>query len=95
MGRKVEYYCDECKELFGERNHINIKNGDVRCSYFEPKNKEWRQKKFPIKCTEYHFCGIGCLTNWLNKMYVALFPLKERQLDIEDINDLHRDKEVA
>lgn len=74
MGRKVEYYCDECDSVFGDSAHINIKNGDIRMSYRNrnmPGGARWLQKKFSIPCHEYHFCDNICLSNWLKKEYDA------------------------
>lgn len=82
MARKVEYYCDECKSLFGDAPHINIKSGDIRLSYLNPAmpgGARWVQKRFVVPNHELHFCNGECL----GKFFAAHYnDLKKK---IEDI----------
>lgn len=71
MGRKVEYFCDACSTSFGEMNHINVKNSDVRLSY-PTQTGHWAQKKIPAACKEYHFCTVNCLRDWLKRQLDAI-----------------------
>ena len=70
MGRTTEYFCDECKRKFGDEPHLNLKSGALFISYKKP-GLNWKQEGIKTKCTEYHFCGITCLTNWIEKLFVA------------------------
>lgn len=75
MGRKVEYFCDECEKVFGDNTHINIKTGDIRMSYRNenmPGGARWVQKKLPLQCRELHFCDGVCLGNYFMKVYDKL-----------------------
>lgn len=68
MGRRVEYLCDQCKRVFGDAPHINVKNGDIRISYINAK-QNWVQNRFPIQCKEYHFCDMTCLERFLHEKF--------------------------
>lgn len=64
MGRRIEYFCDECRKDFGKNKHLNLKQGDLRIS-IPATISGWTQRKINMPCQEYHFCNEECLCQWL------------------------------
>lgn len=76
MGRRYEYFCDNCSKEFGEQPHLNVKHMDAMVSHMAQeklsnieaqhpvKNNVWRQKQLSIPM-ELHFCNVDCFTTYL------------------------------
>ena len=68
MGRRYQYFCDECGRNFGETDHINIKEISAFVSH---KNRSWQAINFlNVGCgQELHFCNSLCFSHWFIKKY--------------------------
>lgn len=74
MGRRYEYFCDNCGKQFGSSSHINGKALHIyksEVTHYEsnnPKATQWRQQPILNGSDEKHFCNGKCLGEFITNI---------------------------
>ena len=72
MGRRYEYFCDNCGKEFGQFSHINGKGMQIyhsRVMHYEsgnPKATQWKQHPILNGSDEKHFCNGKCFGEFID-----------------------------
>ena len=84
--RQTTYICDYCEKKVDNKPHINVKTLDIFVSS-QTENRHWKTTRIKPKNkrtgTEYQFCDIGCLSDYLFQNYQD--KLNDIKLGIEQL----------